>query len=109
MSEWLKEMGCKPIGYAYAGSNPAPPTGVSRRPAGGGENFSTSRPYVRMSEQPQAQHADRRAPFRKATPTRQSAAGPGDRIANATAVAGYFREDCRPLSDSLQLEMVVAQ
>ena len=26
MSEWLKEMGCKPIGYAYAGSNPAPPT-----------------------------------------------------------------------------------
>src|SRR3954454_21068820 len=25
MSEWLKEMGCKPIGYAYAGSNPAPP------------------------------------------------------------------------------------
>src|SRR4051812_25975899 len=25
MSEWLKEMGCKPIGSAYAGSNPAPP------------------------------------------------------------------------------------
>ena len=26
MSEWLKESGCKPDGYAYAGSNPAPPT-----------------------------------------------------------------------------------
>jgi ribosome-associated protein len=25
MSEWLKERGCKPRGYAYAGSNPAPP------------------------------------------------------------------------------------
>src|SRR3954466_1428924 len=25
MSEWLKETGCKPVGYAYAGSNPAPP------------------------------------------------------------------------------------
>ncbi len=24
MSEWLKETGCKPVGYAYAGSNPAP-------------------------------------------------------------------------------------
>ena len=29
MSEWLKEMGCKPIGSAYAGSNPAPPTLVA--------------------------------------------------------------------------------
>src|SRR2546423_6527635 len=27
MSEWLKETGCKPVGLAYAGSNPAPPTG----------------------------------------------------------------------------------
>src|SRR4051794_1028935 len=26
MSEWLKETGCKPVGYAYAGSNPAPAT-----------------------------------------------------------------------------------
>jgi hypothetical protein len=26
MSEWLKEMDCKSIGSAYAGSNPAPPT-----------------------------------------------------------------------------------
>ena len=24
MSEWLKETGCKPVGSAYAGSNPAP-------------------------------------------------------------------------------------
>src|SRR5437762_8342748 len=29
MSEWLKEMGCKPIGSAYAGSNPAPPIPVA--------------------------------------------------------------------------------
>src|SRR3954463_5167686 len=29
MSEWLKETGCKPVGYAYAGSNPAPP--IARR------------------------------------------------------------------------------
>jgi hypothetical protein len=26
MSEWPKESGCKPLGTAYAGSNPAPPT-----------------------------------------------------------------------------------
>src|SRR5262245_56044644 len=32
MSEWLKERGCKPRGYAYAGSNPAPPI----RPVGAG-------------------------------------------------------------------------
>jgi len=32
-----------------------------------------------------------------------------DRIANAREVANYFREDCRTLRDSLQLEMVVAQ
>src|SRR4051794_27300858 len=29
MSEWLKEMRCKRIGYAYAGSNPAPPTDLT--------------------------------------------------------------------------------
>src|SRR4051812_20804997 len=29
MSEWLKEMDCKSIGSAYAGSNPAPPTAGS--------------------------------------------------------------------------------
>ena len=29
MSEWLKESGCKPDGYAYAGSNPAPPTSAA--------------------------------------------------------------------------------
>src|SRR3954447_14269540 len=28
MSEWLKETGCKPVGLAYAGSNPAPPIDV---------------------------------------------------------------------------------
>ena len=32
-----------------------------------------------------------------------------DRIANARDRAVYFREDCRALRDSLQLEMVVAQ
>ena len=26
MPEWLKGMGCKPIGYAYRGSNPRAPT-----------------------------------------------------------------------------------
>lgn len=26
MSEWLKETGCKPVGSAYTGSNPVPPT-----------------------------------------------------------------------------------
>jgi hypothetical protein len=30
MSEWLKECGCKPHGYAYAGSNPAPPIALRR-------------------------------------------------------------------------------
>ena len=31
MSEWLKETGCKPVGSAYAGSNPAPPTEVTEQ------------------------------------------------------------------------------
>src|SRR4051794_18985181 len=30
MSEWLKETGCKPVGSAYAGSNPAPPIRPAR-------------------------------------------------------------------------------
>jgi hypothetical protein len=38
-----------------------------------------------------------------------SASGPGDRVVSTRDVAVYFRADCRPLSDSLQLEMVVAQ
>jgi hypothetical protein len=42
-------------------------------------------------------------------PSRPSASGPGDVIANARDIAIYFREDCRGLRDSLQLEMVVAQ
>lgn len=63
-----------------------------------------------MSEQRQAlRQADRRAPVRKAQPTRQSASGPGDRVASVRDVATFLREDCRTLRDSLQLEMVVAQ
>src|SRR4051794_39964986 len=62
-----------------------------------------------MSELPQVQNADRPSPIRKAAPTRRSASRPGDRIASARDVARYFREDCRTLRDSLQLEMVVAQ
>ena len=33
----------------------------------------------------------------------------GDRIASAREVANFFRDDCRTLRDSLQLEMAVAQ
>ena len=62
-----------------------------------------------MSEHTKARRTDRREPFRRATPTRTSASGPGDRIANAESVARFFRDDCRGLRDSLQLEMVVAQ
>jgi hypothetical protein len=39
MSEWLKETGCKPVGLAYAGSNPAPPIGL-RVPRGRGNDPS---------------------------------------------------------------------
>ena len=37
MPEWLKGTGCKPVGFAYAGSNPAPPTNAStgQRASGG--------------------------------------------------------------------------
>ena len=62
-----------------------------------------------MSEQRRPRNPDRCAPIEKASPTRWSASGPGDRIASARDVAIYFREDCRTLRDSLQLEMVVAQ
>ena len=57
-----------------------------------------------MSHEPHV----RETPF-GAAPTRPSASGPGDRIASGRDVAIYFREDCRTLRDSLQLEMVVAQ
>ena len=30
MPEWLKGTGCKPVGIAYAGSNPAPPIATQR-------------------------------------------------------------------------------
>lgn len=62
-----------------------------------------------MSEQLQTRNLDRRQPVRKARPTRQSASGPGGRVASARDVAIYLRDDCRTLRDSLQLEMVVAQ
>lgn len=62
-----------------------------------------------MSENRQQRHANRPAPIRTADPKRQSASGPGDRTASVHEVATYFREDCRALRDSLQLEMVVAQ
>src|SRR4051812_8169412 len=29
--EWLKGTGCKPVGYAYVGSNPTAPTGSADR------------------------------------------------------------------------------
>lgn len=62
-----------------------------------------------MRRQPHLQRSKHDAPFRQATATRPSASGPGDRIASGRDVAIYFREDCRTLRDSLQLEMVVAQ
>ena len=61
-----------------------------------------------MSRQRQPRKPDR-ALIRKAHPTRTSASGPGERVASTRDVAIYFREDCRTLRDSLQLEMVVAQ
>ena len=32
LSEWLKEAGCKPVGSAYVGSNPAIPTNSAGTP-----------------------------------------------------------------------------
>ena len=52
---------------------------------------------------------DSHHPIQKAPATKPSASGPGARIANSRDVAIYFREDCRTLADSLQLEMVAAQ
>lgn len=62
-----------------------------------------------MTRNRRAPSVDRRSPVRKAHPTRRSASGHGDRIASAADVAGFLREDCRALRDSLQLEMVAAQ
>lgn len=62
-----------------------------------------------MSTQRQIRCNQRPSPIRQATATRPSASGPGDRIASARDIAIYFREDCRTLRDSLQVEMVVAQ
>jgi hypothetical protein len=38
VSEWLKEIGCKPIGSAYAGSNPAP--AMTARTIAGGKSVT---------------------------------------------------------------------
>lgn len=62
-----------------------------------------------MSQRQQSPHRGRPRPPFKASPTKKSASGPGDRIASSRDVAIYLREDCRTLGDSLQLEMVVAQ
>lgn len=61
-----------------------------------------------MSRHKQSPTLDPHAPIREAE-SRPSASGPGDRIAAASDVAIYLREDCRTLRDSLQLEMVAAQ
>src|SRR6476619_477317 len=44
MSEWLKETGCKPVGSAYAGSNPAPP--IDSRREGGGPRGNPGSPVI---------------------------------------------------------------
>jgi hypothetical protein len=63
-----------------------------------------------MSTQRQIRrNADGRSPVRRAAATRPSASGPHDRIVSARDIATYFHEDCRPLRDSLQVEMVAAQ
>ena len=61
-----------------------------------------------MSQQSRTNKPDRRRPGAHAT-TRLSASGPGPQVVSARDVAIFFREDCRTLDDSLQLEMVVAQ
>ena len=46
MSEWLKETGCKPVGYAYAGSNPAPAICPRPHAIGPGAGFGATAPAV---------------------------------------------------------------
>ena len=45
MPEWLKGTGCKPVGYAYVGSNPTPSTTLKAL-----GNLLPSAPYA--SERP---------------------------------------------------------
>ena len=71
-----------------------------RPPSTKSANFGFTGTYVPMN---------RNNPIRQAAATKPSASGPGDRIADSGDIAIYLREDCRPLADSLQLEMVVAQ
>ena len=37
--EWLKGTGCKPVGFAYVGSNPTPSTKASRMAGGSKGSF----------------------------------------------------------------------
>jgi hypothetical protein len=62
-----------------------------------------------MSYKRQTERRDPRSPFREPTTSRMSAGGPKEQIVTPRDVAIFFREDCRTLRDSLQLEMVVAQ
>ena len=46
MPEWLKGTGCKPVGYAYVGSNPTPsttPPGQEEKDAAGRRNGARGR------------------------------------------------------------------
>src|SRR4051812_1561143 len=59
MSEWLKEMRCKRIGSAYAGSNPAPPTGTRQRSALGSRGRTRQHPAGGGHERARTGHGDR--------------------------------------------------
>ena len=62
-----------------------------------------------MSPQRQTQQANRYSSVHDAAPTQPSSSGSGDRIVSDRQIARFFRDDSRPLRDSLQLEMVAAQ
>jgi hypothetical protein len=47
VSEWLKETGCKPVGSAYAGSNPAPAIAKQTHGQTGKHQASTEEPSAR--------------------------------------------------------------
>ena len=50
VSEWLKETGCKPVGYAYRGSNPLPP--IALAPDGGGQRGNPGSPAMKWGCKP---------------------------------------------------------
>jgi ribosome-binding protein aMBF1 (putative translation factor) len=99
VSEWLKETGCKPVGSAYAGSNPAPTTRrtrASRRPPRPAGATPYPAPHRHRTLAPRRTPRHTAAPYPGATPPHRTLAPERRTVPRATPPRCARGEpDCR--------------